>query len=153
MANRTYRFFSGQPVFAFGHGLSYTNFRYGPVTVSSADVATTRTITVVVEVANTGSRDGDEVVQVYYRRPGNTDPALPQQQLCAFRRVNVPKGSEVPVELAISVAALRHWSSLSQSYVVDAGSYELQVGAASDDIRGTATIQLPANTLPPDAQL
>ena len=153
MANRTYRFFTGQPLFAFGHGLSYANFRYGAVTVSSADVATTHRITVVVEVANTGSRDGDEVVQVYYQRPGNPDPALPQLQLCAFRRVSVPPGGEVPVELTIPVAALRHWNPLTQTYVVDAGAYELQVGAASDDIRGKATIQLPADTLPADAQL
>jgi beta-glucosidase len=153
MADRTYRFFTGRPLFAFGHGLSYTTFRYGPVTVAPADAAPTDTIRLRVEVTNTGGRAGDEVVQVYARRPAITDPTLPRVRLCGFRRVSVPQGGQATVEIDIPVSALRRWNHATQTYVVDPGACELQVGAASDDIRGAVTVQIKPGALPPASQL
>ena len=142
MANRTYRFFTGQPLYAFGHGLSYTQFRYGPVQLDRGEVRADGTIHVSTEITNAGGRDGDEVVQVYARRVGAADPALPRQRLCAFQRVTVPKGRSVRANLVIPAVTLRRWDTQAKAYVVDPGDYELRVGAASDDIRGTATVRI-----------
>lgn len=142
MANRTYRFFTGQPLYAFGHGLSYTQFRYGPVQLGQGEVRPDGTIRVSTEITNAGGRDGDEVVQVYAHRIGEANPALPRQRLCAFQRVTVPKGQSVRADLAIPAVALRRWDTQTKTYVVDPGDYELRVGAASDDIRGTATVRI-----------
>jgi beta-glucosidase len=142
MANRTYRFFTGRPLFAFGHGLSYTTFQYGPVMLADRDVTAGGTIRLSLDVTNTGGRDGDEVVQVYARRVGDADPKLPRERLCAFQRVTVPKGRSAKVDLAIPAATLRHWSIPTQDYVVDPGDYELQVGASSADIRATCMVHI-----------
>jgi beta-glucosidase len=142
MANRTYRFFTGQPLYAFGHGLSYTRFKYGPVTLASERAATDGIVTVEVKVTNEGERDGDEVVQVYFRRPGPTELKLPRQRLCAFQRVSLLKGESAAVKLAIPTGAFRHWDPREKSYVVEPGAYFLEVGASSADIRGTVQLRL-----------
>jgi len=142
MAGRTYRFFPGQPLFPFGHGRSYTEFHYGPVRLAGGEVRADGTIRMSVDITNSGGRDGNEVVQVYARRVGVDNPALPRQRLCAFQRVPVLKGQSVRVDLAIPAITLRHWDTQVKNYVVDPGDYELQVGAASDDIRGAATVRI-----------
>ncbi len=142
MANRTYRFFAGSPLFAFGRGLSYTAFQFGAVHAKAATIANDGDILLRLEITNTGGRDGAEVVQVYGHRVGETNPHLPREQLCAFQRVEVPRGRSVDVNLTIPTKTLRHWDEKTQAYVVDPGEYELQVGAASDDIRQTATVHI-----------
>jgi len=144
MKNRTYRFFTGQPLFAFGHGLSYTKFGYANLKVADAHVANDGTIKVSVDVTNTGPRDGDEVVQVYANEVGLANPDRAQQSLVGFQRVSVAKGGTATVTIAIPASALRHWDTAKKDYVVDAASYELRVGAASDDIRSTATVKVAA---------
>ena len=89
MANRTYRYFSGKPLFAFGHGLSYTKFEYKSRRMRQAPrPAPNDTVHVSLDVANTGARDGDEVVQVYFRHVNSAVPQ-PREALCGFRRVAV----------------------------------------------------------------
>jgi beta-glucosidase len=140
MTNRTYRFFTGKPLYSFGHGLSYTRFQYGPVTLASERVATDGIVTVGVDVTNAGERDGDEVVQVYFRPPGPTALKLPRQRLCGFQRVRLLKGERTAVKLAIPVSTLRHWDPKGKSYVVESGDYLLEVGASSTDIRGSIQV-------------
>jgi beta-glucosidase len=142
MTNRTYRFFPGKPLYAFGHGLSYTQFHYGPVTLASERVATDGIVTVGVKVTNTGERDGDEVVQVYFRHPEATNPKLPRQRLCAFQRVSLPRGQSASVKLVVPASTLRRWDSQQKAYVVEPGDYVLEVGASSTDIRGTVRVRL-----------
>ncbi len=144
MKNRTYRFFTGAPLYAFGHGLSYTTFTYAGARVAAPQVAADGTIKVSVEVTNTGAREGDEVVQVYAKQVGLVDPNRAQQSLVGFQRVSVAKGQKATVVIGIPVSALRHWDSAKKDYEVDAASYELRVGAASDDIRATATVKVAA---------
>ena len=141
MANRTYRFFAGRPLFVFGHGLSYTKFTYGPVQVDRTEIRADGTARLNVDVANIGERNGDEIVQVYSRRLA-ANPRLPQQQLVAFQRVTVPPGQHVTAILTVPATALRHWDTPTKAYVIDAGAYELQIGASSADIRRTATIRV-----------
>jgi beta-glucosidase len=69
MAGRTYRYFTGKPVYGFGYGLSYTTFGYGPARVEPVDGSTANGIRVTAQVTNTGAREGEEVVQAYLRFP------------------------------------------------------------------------------------
>jgi beta-glucosidase len=142
MANRTYRFFGGQPLFPFGHGLSYTQFRYGPITLPRASITAEGVMTATLELTNAGGRDGAEVVQVYCHRLGNENLHLPRQSLCCFQRVRLAKGESTPFTLSFPVNTLRRWDVPTKAYVVDAGTYELRVGASSEDIRQTATLQV-----------
>jgi len=143
MSNRTYRYFDGKPLFAFGQGLSYTRFKYKSVKLDRAIMGPDGTIRVSLQVANTGQRDGDEVVQVYFR---HLKSAVPQarEALCGFRRVTVPRGQSVPVVLDIPVKQFRYWDTVAKQYTVEAGAYEILVGAASDDIRARLRLRIAA---------
>ena len=144
MANRTHRFFTGKTLFPFGHGLSYTQFRYDQVRLARTELGTDDTVRMSLDLANAGARDGDEVVQVYARLLGANDPLLPRQTLCAFQRVTVPKGQRVTVDLVVPTSTLRHWDPSSQGYTIEPGTYELQIGASSEDIRATALVRIRA---------
>jgi beta-glucosidase len=134
MTNRTYRYFSGKPLFAFGHGLSYTTFDYKSVRCDRTEAASNDTVHVSLEVANTGARDGDEVVQVYFR---HIDSKVPQarEALCGFSRVTVAHGKSAPVDIQVPIKQFRYWDTTRKEYVVEPGKYEILVGGASDDIR------------------
>lgn len=99
MAGHTYRFFKGEPLFPFGYGLSYTTFKYGKMKLDSS-VKVGETAKITVPVTNTGSRDGEEVVQVYLKKNGETDG--PIKTLRAFKRVRIPAGKTVKVELELT---------------------------------------------------
>ena len=142
MAGRTYRFFPGQPLFPFGHGRSYTEFRYGPVRRAGGEVRADSMIRLSLDITNAGGRAGDEVVQVYARRAAPADPQLPRLQLCAIQRVTVLQGRSTTVEFAIPASTLRHWDTQAKAYAVDAGDYELRIGASSADIRQTSTVSV-----------
>jgi beta-glucosidase len=133
MSNRTYRYFSGKPLFAFGHGLSYTKFTYIKPKLAKSKFAPTDTINVSFNLKNAGARDGDEVAQVYFR---HVKSAVPQAQLalCAFARVHLEHGQTARVTVSIPAAQLRFWDVANKQYVVEPGEYELLIGAASDDI-------------------
>ncbi len=141
MANRTYRYFKGKPLFAFGHGLSYTQFKYGAVELDRTNVTASDTVHVKLDVANTGARDGDEVVQVYFRHIKSAVPQ-PLEVLCGFQRVSVASKKSARVDIAVPAKELRYWDAAKKDYVVEPGEYELLVGAASDDIRSKATLRI-----------
>ena len=135
---RTYLYLREKPLFAFGHGLSYTTFEYDRLTCP-AEVAATDLITVSVDVRNTGGRDGDEVVQLYVRNV-ESPVVQPIRQLKGFRRVSVAAGETATVEIPLAIADLAHWDEESHGWLVEPGEFEIQIGAASDDIRLTRTI-------------
>ncbi len=134
MQGRTYRYFKGEPLYPFGHGLSYTKFDYLKVEVDKPDYKPADTITVSVTIKNTGRIAGDEVIQVYVRRP-NPKSVDPVKSLVGFRRIFVPRRSQMIVSIPVPVSLLRRYDSVKKDYIVKPGSYELQVGASSADIR------------------
>ena len=146
MANRTYRYFTGTPLFPFGHGLSYTTFQYGPPKLN-ASVTADGTAHLTVTVTNAGDRDGDEVVQAYARPPAG--PAVdgeraPVRQLVAFQRVSIPKGTSADVTLDIPATTLRRWDAARAAETVRPGDYAIEVAASSADVRQTATLHVRA---------
>ena len=136
MVNRTYRFFTGQPLYAFGHGLSYTKFDFASGKLASKKIAASGTAKVTFTVKNSGKLDGDEVAQVYYRHVNSAVPQ-PKMALCGFARVHLKHGESGKVTVEVPMERLRYWDTGKKQYVVEAGQYEFLVGAASDDIRLT----------------
>ena len=136
MANRTYRYFTGKPVYPFGFGLSYTSFQYLPAVPANPTLSATDTLHFSIPIKNTGGRDGDEVVQVYLRHK-NSVVSQPIHSLIAFKRISITKGDTANVSFDVPVSLFRYWSETTKDYVVEAGKYDLQVGASSADIRQT----------------
>jgi beta-glucosidase len=115
------------PLFPFGHGLSYTTFTYDGLRLDRDRIAAGEALTVAVEVTNTGSRAGDEVVQLYIRqRYGRA--ARPVRELKGFRRVPLEAGETRTVEFALGPDQLRYWHPLERSWVIDAATFDVWVG-------------------------
>ncbi len=134
MSNRTYRYFSGKPLYAFGHGLSYTKFAFRRGKLSAKQIAANGTAKVTFTVKNTGKLDGDEVAQVYFRHLHSSVPQ-PRLALCGFTRVHLKSGESKQVTVEVPAERLRYWDTEKKQYVVEPGKYEFLIGAASDDIR------------------
>jgi beta-glucosidase len=141
MEGKTYRYFRGEPLFAFGYGLSYTKFDYSAMTVVNQDVKAGDAVKVNVTVTNSGGMDGDEVVQVYCVQPESV-ATRPIKSLVAFQRVHIGKGESRMVSLEVPATQLRHFDGKTGDYAIARGKYEIQVGAASNDIRGSVSIEV-----------
>ena len=133
MKNRTYRYFEGRPLYAFGHGLSYTSFRYSGAKLAAKKISATGTVNLTFTIKNTGKRDGDDVAQIYYRHV-NSPVEQPRLALCGFSRVSLKSGHSTRVTVEIPAERLRYWDTEQKRYVVEPGAYELLIGAASDSI-------------------
>lgn len=141
MKNRTYRYFDGEPLFAFGYGLSYTTFEYIAAKALNTKVNERDTIRMNVEIKNTGKYDGDEVVQVYFC-PIKPYESSPIQSLVAFKRVALKKGEIKASVLEIPVTALRHFNTSNNKYEVERGIYNFLIGSSSNNIKKTATVEI-----------
>jgi beta-glucosidase len=134
-AGHTYRFFQGKPLYAFGHGLSYTQFKYAKL---KAEPAAGGTLAVTLAVTNSGQRDGEEVVQLYGEAPAaRTNPAL-----CGFTRIALKAGETKTVTLTVPATALRRWNEAKQDYEIPAGEWKIRAGASSVDIRETVKVRI-----------
>lgn len=140
MRGRTYRYFEGEPLFAFGHGLSYTTFDYSGLALDRARAGAQQPINVSVKVRNAGKRAGDEVVQLYLA-PVDAKRERAQKELRGFQRIHLQPGEERTVTFAITPQKdLRTWDEQRDAYSVDPGVYEVQVGASSADVRARKTL-------------
>jgi len=138
MAGRTYRYFGGKALFPFGHGLSYTNFSYANLRVTSAAAGT---LAVTLDVTNTGTREGDEVVQLYATPPAASHPRE-IRALCGFTRVHLKSGETRTVNLAVPATALRRWNEEKKAYAIPSGDWTIVAGASSADVRQTVSVKL-----------
>jgi beta-glucosidase len=139
----TYQYFDGTPLYAFGHGLSYSQFRYGTLKVSQRH----GTVEVRVPVTNTSRRAGDEVVQLYTHQRTSRDPQ-PNQSLRAFDRVHLRAGETKTVTLRVPVENLAHWDVTRGKWVVETSTYDLRVGASAADIRQRSSVQVRGEKIP-----
>ena len=125
MQGRTYRYFTGSPLFAFGFGLSYTNFEYGQARVQRRKL--------VIPVTNIGTREADEVVQLYVRRPADAEGPL--KSLRGFRRVTIGPGETVEVVFPLTDEVFLGWSDSAQDMVPLKDDWELLYGGSSDALQ------------------
>ncbi len=138
---RTYMYLKDKPLYSFGHGLSYTSFNYGNLTLSKSTVATSGNVTVSVDVTNTGPRDGEEVVQCYVHSRNSSVP-MPIRQLWAFQRVKLQKGQTRRVQMTLNTENFGHWEKARQAFVVEPGDFDIMVGTSSADIRQKAVLTI-----------
>ena len=127
MKNRTYRYFTGEPLFPFGHGLSYTTFEFSKpaVKVRGDDV------TLTVTLKNTGTVEGTETAQVYFRRLA--DKEGPLKTLCAYRQVKLKAGESRTVTISLSKKQIESWDPQTNTMRFMPGQYQLMVGPSSAD--------------------
>lgn len=131
-----YRWFDAKgqaPLFPFGHGLSYTDFRYGDLSVTPARVGADRKVTVTVPVTNVGGRDGSEVVQLYVGFPESAGE--PPRQLKAFHKTRFKGGESRVVTLTLDEQALSIWDEAAKRWTVPTGTYTVAAGRSSRDLR------------------
>ena len=131
---RTYMYAKAKPIFPFGYGLSYTTFKYSHMKVKKVD----DNYVVSVDVTNTGSRDGEEVVQLYAKFK-NDDAS---KRLRGFERVAVKAGETVPVEILVPADDLKLWDSEKHAFAFRNSRAKLMIGASSEDIRLKKNIKL-----------
>ena len=135
-----YRWFDTKNVpvmYAFGHGLSYVGFEYGPMKVSAGKKA----VKVTFDITNTGSMTADEVVQLYVSRL-DSKVEWPAKELKAFERVSLGAGETKNVTLEIPADNLRYWNVDTNAWTLEHGRLELLLGSASDDIRQKAETKI-----------
>lgn len=130
-----------EPLFAFGHGLSYTQFAYGEAKASSRTMRKGGTLTVSVPVTNIGERAGAEIVQLYISDP-ECSVDRPEKELKGFEKVWLEPGETKTVSITIDESALCFFDESAHAWVAEPGEFVARVGAASDDIRTTVKFNL-----------
>ena len=122
-----------EPLYPFGYGLSYTTFKYSPIKLSKNNLNSTDTITVSVDVSNTGNYDGKEVVQLYIRDLIGT-VTRPVKELKGFQKIFIKKGETVTVDFKISIEDLKFYN-YDLDYIAEDGDFEIFVGTDSNTTR------------------
>lgn len=140
MKGRTYRYFEGEPLYPFGHGLSYTRFDYSGLTLDRGKAGANDRVQATVKVKNTGQRASDEVVQLYLK-PVDPKRERARQELRGFQRIHLKPGEQREVTFSFTPANdLRIYDPQRKAYAVDPGTYEVRVGASSADVRATKSL-------------
>ena len=130
---RTYMYFDKQPLYAFGHGLSYTRFSYKNMKIDRQSLHSGESADVSFQVTNIGDRDGEEVVQLYVTHK-NSAVQRPIRELKGFRRIAIKKGETVTVHLDLDSEDLNYWNKEDQKFELENDQVQVQAGGASDDI-------------------
>jgi len=139
-----YRFFDNkkiEPLFPFGFGLSYTTFDYKNVRLSQPELAPGGRVEASVDVTNTGSRSGQEVVELFVH---DLNPQIdkPVRELKQFSKLDLEPGQTRTVALTIAPRDLAYFDVAGKQWKADAGDYDIEIGASSRDIRGKTTLKL-----------
>jgi len=143
-----YRYYDKKRIktaFPFGHGLSYTNFEYAKIKTDKPEYPDTDIVTVSVDVTNTGAIAGKEIVELYVA-PDFTTSAKgvirPVKELKAFKKVGLSPGETKTVTLSLNCRDFAFYDAVISDWRVNSGNYELQIGASSTDIRGSAVVAI-----------
>lgn len=130
-----------KPLFPFGHGLSYTTFSYNKPSVSSKVMTTDGTLTIKVTVKNTGTREGQEIVQLYLSDKKSSLPR-PIKELKGFQKVKLSPGEEKEVIFTIDKEALSYFDDTKHAWIAEPGKFEAIIAASAADIKGVVPFEL-----------
>ena len=130
-----------KPLFPFGHGLSYTTFEYGKPTADSKTMPADGTLTVKVTVKNTGTREGQEIVQLYLSDKKSSLPR-PIKELKGFKKVKLSPGEETEVTFTIDKEALSYFDDTRHAWIAEPGKFEAIIAASATDIKGVVPFEL-----------
>ena len=137
---RTLWYFTKPVSYEFGYGISYTTFEYSNIRIDKTAITPNDVVRVSVDVKNTGSYDGDEVVQLYVSTPDSPAEAQrPIKRLKGFQRVTIPVGQTKTVNIDVDCSDLWFWDMEADRLAYDKGRHVFEVGSSSQDIRGTVT--------------
>jgi beta-glucosidase len=136
---RTYMYFKGKPLYPFGYGLSYTSFEYSKLKTSAGQIGPGGEIDISFDVHNTGTRVGDEVVQLYVKHVASKVDR-PIEELKGFKRITLKPNEIQTVHLALAASALAYWDVSKGSFQVEPDQVNLLIGSSSADIRLQKTI-------------
>ncbi len=131
MDNRTYKFMKGEALYPFGFGLSYTSFEYSNLSAASSRINNGDSIVISIDVKNTGTRDSDEVVQVYIKDL-KASVRVPRHSLCGFKRIHLKSGEKITVNFEINSRAMTIVDEEGRRYV-EGGDFTLFVGGSQPD--------------------
>jgi beta-glucosidase len=123
-----------EPLYPFGHGLSYTEFSYGPLKISSDSIDPDGSLTISIIVKNSGKRVGDEVVQLYVRDE-EASVARPLKQLLGFERISLAPNESKSVRFVLQSKDLSFWNVSKKTFIVEPGLFEVMIGSSSVDIK------------------
>jgi beta-glucosidase len=138
---RTYMYFKGDPLYPFGFGLSYTTFAYANLKTSSPTLEKDGVLTVSVEVTNTGTVAGDEVVQLYVKHP-KSRIERPNLELKGFQRVTIDPGERKMVQIPLKASTLAFWNEKQSRLEVESEPLDILIGSSSRDIKLSSTVQV-----------
>jgi beta-glucosidase len=138
---RTYMYFKGEPLYPFGFGLSYTTFKYANLRTGAPRVAKDGTVTVNVDVTNTGAVAGDAVPQLYVAHP-QSKVSRPPMELKGFQRVSVQPGETRTVQIPLRASTLAYWDEKAGALHVESEPLKLMIGASAKDIVLTGSVQV-----------
>ena len=130
-----------KPLFSFGHGLSYTTFEYSNIAVDKKVITTEDTITFTVNVKNTGSRQGSEIVQLYISDKKSSLPR-PIKELKGFEKISLTPGENKTVSITVDKSALSFFDAEKHEWVAESGEFEALLGASATDIRNRVSFKL-----------
>ena len=138
---RTYMYFKGEPLYPFGFGLSYTTFKYSNLRTSSAELAKDGTVSVSVDVTNTGNVEGDAVVQMYVRHM-RSKVQRPREELKGFQRVSVQPNETRTVQIPLKASSLAWWDQKLPGFRVEAEPIGIMIGDSSANILQSTTVRV-----------
>jgi len=140
----TYMYLNGKPLFPFGHGLSYTNFKYSNFKIASKKINTDGQITIQVTVQNTGKQKGDEVVQLYVHDVASS-VKRPVKELRGFQRISLNPGVKQNLTFTVPAGKLAFYDEKTHAFIVEPGMFDIMVGSSSEDIRAKGQVEVVAN--------
>jgi beta-glucosidase len=137
----TYMYFKGVPLYAFGHGLSYTTFKYSNLKLSQMKTNATGEVSVSFDLQNAGTREGSEVAQMYVHQ-AKSNVVQPIMSLRGFQRVTLAPGETKHITIALPASQLSYFDVTTHKFVVAPGIFKVMIGSASDDLRLRADLEV-----------
>ena len=138
---RTYMYLQEEPLFPFGHGLSYTKFKYSNFEIDPKKITPAGKVNVSLDIQNVGDRQGDEVVQLYVR-DAIASVARPIKELKGFKRINLNPGEKKRVTFTLPGKELAFYDVVKKKWVVEPGTFEVMVGKSSENIQLTGSLEV-----------